>query len=336
MTPAERLAAAFAGSAADRRPFVPALGLYGARLTGCPPERYYNDPLAYARGQLAVLDAFAPDALCAPLCFAAIGAAFGGELVYHATQPPTLRRPALASLDDWEGLELPDAHRQPQLAFLRRSIAALSARLPLEFPLVAVVPCPADIPGLVMGLEAWLEAVLFDTARARALLARLATFYVRLVNELFAAGAALVAMPCGLASPGLVPRQVVASFTCPALAEVLVRLDGPVLLHNTGGPLAPHLDLLAGLPAVAGYVVDQDDDLAFCRQAVGEGAVLAAGMDCTRLTGGDAAGIERRCRDLLAGRGQDPRFILGTSGPDIVWETPPESIHAMRRALEAA
>jgi uroporphyrinogen decarboxylase len=336
MTAAERVAATLAGQPVDRRAFVPLLGLYGARLTGCPPERYYNDPLAYAHGQLAVLETFAPDALCAPLCFSAIGAAFGGELVYHANQPPTLRRPVIRAAAEWDELDLPEVGDQPQLAFLRRAIASLCARLPVEFPVVVAVPSLPDLPGLVMGLEAWLEAVLFDPAGARAILDRLAPFYVRLVNGFIAAGAALVAMTCALASPAVMTRGLVAGFTRPVLAGVLTRMDVPVLLHCAGAPLGPHLDLLAGLPMVSGYIVDPGDDLGHCRAAVGAEMALAAGLDCTGLMRLPEAAIEHRCRALLAGRRGDARFILGTSGPDIVWETPPGRILAMRQALEGA
>jgi uroporphyrinogen decarboxylase len=91
MNSLERLHATLAGKPLDRRAVAPVLGLYGARLTGCPLEQYYTDPVAYVRGQTAIREMFQPDILYAPVAFASLGAAFGGELVHLETMPPDLR-----------------------------------------------------------------------------------------------------------------------------------------------------------------------------------------------------------------------------------------------------
>lgn len=121
----------------------------------------------------------------------------------------------------------------------------------------------------------------------------------------------------------------------PVLARVLPQLKGPVILHNVGAPLLPHLDLLTGLPSVAGFIVDQRDDLARARRVIGPESVLFGGLDCSTIGQMTAPQVEERCRAILEERRQDVRFVLGTSGPDIVWNTPPENIHALRKAAES-
>ena len=61
MTSTERVVAALSGKFADRRAWTATLSLYGARLRGAPPERYYRDPRLYAEGQFAVAERFEPD-----------------------------------------------------------------------------------------------------------------------------------------------------------------------------------------------------------------------------------------------------------------------------------
>jgi uroporphyrinogen decarboxylase len=183
-----------------------------------------------------------------------------------------------------------------------------------------------------MGLESWLETVLFNPAGAERVMDRVIPFYVRLVNGFFAAGATFVVMPSGFASSAIVPRDTVATFTQPILAKVLAQLKGPVVLHNVGAPMSPHLDLLTGLPSVTGFIVDQRDDLALCRRTVGPDMVLFGGLDCGNISRMTAVEVEERCSAILEERRRDARFILGTSGPDVVWNTPPENIHAMRKA----
>jgi uroporphyrinogen decarboxylase len=332
MNSMERVRATLAGRPLDRRAIAPVLGLYGARLTQCPLEQYYTDPAAYARGQSAVRETFQPDVLCAPLAFASIGAAFGGELVFLDTLPPNLRRPAVQSVEQWDSLVLPDPDAHPRLLYFRDTIRLMAAEHGEEVPIAIVIPIPADIPALVMGLETWLETVLFNPAGAQSVMDKIIPFYVRLINGFFAAGATFVVMPCGFASPAIVTRDIVTRFTRPILAQVLAQLHGPVVLHNVGAPILAHLDLLTGLPSVVAFIVDQRDDLAQARRVVGPDSVLFGGLDCSNVGQMTAAEVEDQCREILEERRHDARFVLGTSGPDVAWGTPPENIHAMRKA----
>ncbi len=335
MNSMERIQATLAGKPLDRRAIAPVLGIYGARLTNCPLEQYYTDPAAYARGQSAVRETFQPDVLCAPLAFASLGAAFGGELIYLETESPNLRRPAVQSLAQWDSLEPPDPDKHPRLLYFRDVIRRLAAEHGSEVPIAMVIPIPTDIPDVVMGLETWLDAVLFDPAGAKRVMDKVIPFYVQLVNGFFAAGATFVVMPCGFASPTIVTREIVKTFTRPILANVLTQLNGPVVLHNVGSQMLAHLDLLTGLPSVVGFIVDQRDDLAQSRRIIGSDSVLFGGLDCGNVGRMTAAEVEGRCREILEERRHDARFILGTSGPDVVWNTPPENIHAMRKAAES-
>jgi uroporphyrinogen decarboxylase len=335
MNSMERILATIAGKPLDRRAFTPVLGLYGARLTGCPLDKYYSDPAAYAAGQMAVRETFQPDVLCAPLAFASIGASFGSELVFLETEAPNLRRPVIQAVEEWDALVVPDPDTHPRLLYFRDVLRLMAAEHKNEIPIAMVIPIPADIPGLVMGLESWLETVLFDPAGAERVMDKVMPFYVRLVNGFFAAGATFVVMPSGFASATIVTRDIVTAFTRPILAKVLAQLKGPVVLHNVGAPMLPHLDLLTGLPSVVGFIVDQKDDLALCRRVVGPDTVLFGGLDCGNVGRMTAVEVAERCRAILEERRRDARFVLGTSGPDVVWNTPPENIHAMRKAAES-
>lgn len=335
MNSMERILATLSGKPLDRRAIAPVLSLYGARLTHCPLDQYYTDAFAYARGQSAVRETFHPDILCAPLSFASLGAAFGSDLVFLDTEAPNLRRPALQSAKEWAGVVPPDPDTHPGLLYFRDAIRLMADEAMGQVPIAMVIPIPVDIPIVVMGLESWLETVLFDPAGARRAMEKVIPFYVRLVNGFFSAGASFVAMPGAFASPTIVTREMVTAFTRPILEQVLAQLEGPVLLHNAGAPILPHLDLLRGLPSVVGVMVDQRDDLAQSRQVVGPDKVLFGGLDCAHVGEMTASEVEERCRAILEDRRQDPRFVLSTSGPDVVWHTPPENIHAMRKAAES-
>lgn len=334
MNSTERMQATLAGKPLDRRAVAPVLGLYGARLTNCPLDRYYADPVAYVRGQAAVREMFQPDILYAPLAFASIGAAFGGELVHLDTMPPDLRTPAIQSIQQWNTLVPPDPASHPQLLYFRDAIRLLAERFGSEVPIVIMVPIPTELPDMVMGLEGWLDTVLFNPTAAQRVMDKVIPFYVQLVNGFFAAGASFVVMPCGFASSAIATRKMVSLFTRPILLNVLAQLNGPVILQSMGAPMLDHLDLLTDVPRVSAFMVDQTDDLARARAVIGPDSVLFGGLDCTNIGRMTAAQVEEQSLAILEDRRQDPRFVLGTSGPDVAWHTPPENIHALRSAVD--
>lgn len=335
MTGMERILATLTGKPLDRRPFAPVLSLYGARLIGCPLEAYYTDPAAFARGQSAVLETFHPDVLFSPFNFPAIGAAFGSELHYFGDQAPNIRRPVIRSADEWDRVVWPDLDTNPHVLRVRDAVRLMAAACLGRVPVAAVVPSPIDLPALIMGMEPWLEAVLFDPAATQRVMKTVVPIFVGLANGLLADGAAFLVMPCAFASPAIVTRDITSRFARPVLDEALSQVKGPVIIHHIGAPILSHLDLLKGLPSTVGFALDHRDHLGQARQVVGPDPVLLGGPFGPNLARIGAAQVERECEVILEDRRRDPRFVLFTSGADVPLNTPPENIHAMRRAAES-
>lgn len=338
MNGTERITATLTGKPLDRRAFVPVLSLYGSRLINCPLEEYYTNPAAYATGQLAVYREFAPDILLSPFAFALIGSAFGSEIQFSSGQAPNIRKPAAASLEEWDHLPLPGPDKHPRLLYLREAVRIMADRLQGDAPIAACLPSPIDIPALIMGMEGWLDLVLFDKEGAQRVLERVNQFFVRITNCLFTEGAALAVLPCGYASPKIMMREPVESLMRPALMNALGQLSGPTVLHNAGTDMLQHLDILVGLPSVVGYALDYREGLAAARRVTGNDAALLSGPHGLGLADLDAAKVESICRSILDERKQekDVHFILTTLGADIPLSTPPENIHAMRKAAISA
>lgn len=335
MKSSARILATLEGKPLDRRAFIPVLSLYGAKLTDCPLDRYYSDPAAYCAGQAAVYKEFEPDMLLGPFAFALIGAAFGSEIKLSTVQPPNVRRPAITSLAGWDGLVLPDVESNHHLLYFRDAIRIMADTFGDKVPIAACLPAPIDIPALVMGMEGWLELVLFDKTGARRVLEKMNTFFIRFANCLFSEGAMVAVLPCGYASPAVLNREPVSSLLRPALEQALGQLNGPSVLHHCGAPLLGHLDILTGLPSVTGYALNYDESLARTRQILGPAPVLLSGPLGTSIAEMDAAQVKEVCRTILEerDRAKDKRFILATLGADVPWHTPPENLRAMRETL---
>lgn len=331
----ERITATLEGKPLDRRGFIPVLSLYGARLTRCPLEQYYSDPAAYTAGQVAVNETFKPDMLFGPFAFALIGAAFGSEIKFSKAQPPNIRRPGMDSFDQWEQIPDPDPDTNPYLLYFRESIRLMAARFQGETPIAACLPAPVDIPALVLGMEGWMDLLLFNPKGAQRLLAGVNQFFVKLANCLFAQGAMVAFLPCGYASPAVLMRDPVETLIRPALEQALGQLIGPAVLHHCGAPLLDHLDILTGLPSTMGFALSYEEGLKSARQMLGPDPALLSGPHGPSLVEMDPDQVETLCRSILEerDRAKDKRFILVTLGADVPYNTPPENLHAMKKAL---
>lgn len=331
----QRVLHTLGGRPVDRRPVLPVLSLYGAQLTGCPPERYFTDSAAYAAGQEAVRDSFAPDVLFGPFGYAVLGEAFGGTLRHFPDQAPLLRHTAIEGLADWERLRVPDPAVHPRLVYLRDSVRRLVQAHGTEVPVAVALPPLIDLPILAMGLEGWLDAVLTDPDAAGRALERLEPFWTTLANGLLEAGAAFLVLTSSFTSPAVVTPGIVQHFGKPWLERSLRPLRGPAVLHHIGAPMLAHLHFMLGLPSVAGYALFATDDLGKARTVVGPEPVLLGGPHGPSFRELTPGAVRSACASLLENRRDDPRFLLTTSGADIPFGTPAACIHAMREAAEA-
>ena len=335
MNSVQRIQGTLNGTPLDRRAFIPVLSLYGAKLTDCSLDRYYSDPSAYLAGQIAVSKEFEPDILFGPFAFALIGAAFGSEIKISTIQAPNVRRPAITSLKEWDGLTLPDPETNPYLIYFREAIRLMATEFDNRVPVAACLPAPIDIPALVMGMEGWLDLVLFDKPGAQSVLKKVNGFFVRLANCLFAEGAMVAFLTCGYATPSVINREPVESLMRPALADALGQLNGPAVLHHCGAALLDHLDIITGLPSTIGYALNYEEGLAKARQILGPAPALLSGPLGTSLAEMETAQVEEVCRAILEERDRekDTRFILVTLGADVPFHTPEQNLHSMSKVL---
>jgi len=330
----ERFERMILGRPIDRRPFGAILSLYGAVLTGCPTERYYNDAAAFALGQDAVMREVGPDFLTGPFLLAGFGEAFGSSLHYADRYVPTLSRPAISSAADIPSLSVPDVDAHPRILFYRDSIRRMAAAHGKEALILAVVLNPLDLPLMILGPEAWLLTVLTDGDGTRRMLDLTIPFFTLLCRSLFSDGADVIAMPMSFFTRAVTTDRLVRQLALPVLQEALPGVRGPVLFHHTGSSFIDHIGLLDALAGATAYSLDVHDDIADARRRIRGESLLLAGFDGPSLHALTPAEIRGRCLELLREHGDDGRFIPAATGTDVDPRTPLESLLAIRRAVE--
>ena len=333
MNSLERILAALQNQPSDRPAFFLNASLYGSRLSGASLTDHYSQASVYAEGQIAIRETFSPDLLTSPFLVPALGEAFGSRCRALPGQAPNVGQFAAKSAEDMLKLPLPDVDSHPRLLYLRKTIQILAKTYAGEVPIFGVLVTPSDIPPLVIGLEAWLDALLFQPEVAQALLERLAPFFVALGKAMLSDGATGLALTANLANGMIVTDAVAEALTLPSLRQSLAELPGPVILHHGGCPLVDQLARFKGLPNLVAYVLNAEEDLGAARRALGPGPLVMGNLNGPDLSNLQPDEIQALCDRAFAQRGGDRQFILATCGADIQLTTPPECLTAITEAV---
>lgn len=334
MNSMERIGAVLSGGAPDRRPFTLTLSLYGARLTGASAVAYYADPSLYAAGQRAVVDLCEPDIVFGPFALALEAEAFGAVVERFADAPPLVKKPACKSALDITTIERPDPEADPRLRFLVDSVRAVVEDQRGTRPVAVPIAAPCDLPALLMGMDQWLDTLLFRPELAMQW-GKLATeHYEALAAAYFKAGASFLVSPVMLANPALIHPELADRTILPILRTAFGRSPGPVVFHHGGNRLSRSLDRVKDLPNVAGFVVDERDALTVSRRTLGTAPLLLGNLSGPHFSRRSPAEISGLITRILRDREHDPKFILASSNADIPYDTDPDCIAAVRRAVE--
>ncbi|MCU7937241.1 MAG: hypothetical protein KZQ99_20600 [Candidatus Thiodiazotropha sp. (ex Dulcina madagascariensis)] len=334
MNSIQRLMATLQGEPVDRRLFTVLFSLYGAGLINAPLPRYFENPALYASGQAAAMETFHPDILFGPFLMVLYGEIFGSAARYFDDNAPNLHRPAIASIDEIGALVQPDIDSHPRIVYLRESQRRLIEAHGSDTPVAAVMLSPVDMPIMIIGLDKWMETVLFDEDGVKRMLDVTIPLFFNLANALFKDGVTTIVLPTAFLTPALASREIVERFTSPVLKAVFAEAAGPLVMHHVGGPFLKNLDLFAGLPNVIGYVLDSRDDLSAAREVIGPESLLFSGPEGPTLNRQTHDQVQSECVSMLDERHGDSRFVLTSTGADIAMDTPKEAILAMRKAVE--
>jgi uroporphyrinogen decarboxylase len=331
----ERVASVLTGSAFDRRPFTGIFSLYGARLTGCPLERYYNDPEEYLNGVSAVVEHIAPDIILSPFFMADMAEAFGGQVKYFNDQAPNLIEPAISDLASLSRLRIPEVDSSPRLLYVREAVRGMKQRFGESKIIGGLLLSPTEIPVMIMSLKNWLGAFVDQDPQVKQMYDITVPLFIDYANTLLAEGADILAMPMAFTTPRILTRYLVENQIVPVLREAFAEIKGPIYMNHTGTTYNPFLDLLADLPNVQGFVTDERDDLQESRQKIGPNKVLFSGPSGPGIDSYTPEEICNKVTAVLQDRVDDPHFILTLTGADVPFNTPLENLTAVSDANKA-
>jgi uroporphyrinogen decarboxylase len=332
MTGMERVLAALRGEPSDRRAFTLALSLYGSRLSKCPTREYFTDPGRYLEGQREVARLVDPDIVFSPFALPFEALAYGGEGIWLDNFPPNVRKPPFRGQEEVESLGA-DLLLNQGVAYLVESTRLLAADFGPDKSVCAVATAPVDLPAMLLGIETWLEILLFDQERAARLMELATEHFLRLTNAYFAAGAAFVAIPVMFANLRIVTPALLEKTILPELARAFAQSQGPLVYHHGGNRILDHLQLCANLPNVTGFLLDPRDNLPEARKVLGPQGLILGNVNGPGLARMQPDKAYASVSMLLGDRAEDRTFVLASSHADIPYDTSPDTLLAVRKAV---
>ncbi|MFZ3382916.1 MAG: uroporphyrinogen decarboxylase family protein [Candidatus Methanoperedens sp.] len=326
MNSMERVIAALQGNMPDRRAFTMTLSLYGAKLTNCPLTEYYTVPELYAKGQIAVVEQCKPDIIFTPFALALEAQAFGSEIVYLPKSPPNVKKPFIRNPEDTGKIKVPDVNSDKSLSYIRNSTRLLVDRFKGKVPICGVLTAPIDLPAIIMGVDNWLEILLFDRQKVSEILSVISRHFTSMANGMFEDGIDFLALPMMFCNPKLVIEKTIKEIIIPELDAIFANVRGPIVFHHGGNPIAGYLDIYRQLPNIGGFVLDPRDDFREARKSAGEKILLLGNLDGPTLGKIKPERAILMAKKILDDRKGDRHFIFATSGADVAWDTPMETI----------
>lgn len=332
MNSVQRVMGTISGEAVDRTAVGAVLCMYGAKLTGCHLETYYNDPKRYFEGQIAVVEKFEPDFLLSPLCVAHEAKAFGCEIRYFVNNPPNITKRAVSSAKEIKDLQIPSWNVDPGLLYIRESIRLMAKAYHGQIPIGAVWMEPMDMLANALGLETFMELMIFNKSAFDDIMDQMIEFCVGFGNAMLSDGADMLINFGSLLNKASITRALAENVALPILQQTYPRMAGGILLHAGGYKIEPYIDLYAKVPNLLGFVVDSRDSLKNARLCAGDDKVILGNIEGPNLDIWTPDQINKICTRMLTEMAEDKHYILSTSSADIPYNTSEAQILALMKA----
>jgi len=328
MNSLERIMSAVKGDSADYQPFTMLLSLYGASLIKSDTIEYYRNADLWFEGQKAVVDTFDPDIVISPFSFPIEAEAFGSELVFLNKYAPNVKKPIITNLAQIDSLPTPDFEKSIAIQFFIQGTTLLANKYKGKRAIASPIHSPADIPALLMGIEMWIDTLLFHPTAVEKLMKKTVEHFIRLGNEFLSKGATFLVVPVNFTNPMMITEKIFNQLL-PYLENAFSQIKGPIVIHNGGCKIIGFIDRYAKLPNVIALVLEPTESFDTVRQIIGDKIVLMGNFDGPNFANMSTEKAKEICLKILNNRKDDKHFIFATSNADIPYNTPVETIKAV-------
>jgi len=329
----QRVINAVQGNQQNRPPWGLILSLYGSKLIGTSLQNYYTNPSLYYDGQKAIIETFNPDIITTPFVLAYEGEAFGSALKYFNDSPPQLKKPVIDSYKGIKKIQKPILHIGSK-AYMLDAAKFISAKYKYDKFIAGITLSSIDLPMMIMGIEGWIDTLLFHRKEAELLLEITGEYFVEYANAMFDNGIDVLVLPSMFSNPSIITDKIIEDLTLNVLEKVFQQINGPIIIHHGGAKVVDFLSYFDKLPNIVGFIIDDRESLSVARSTIAD-KLLLGNFNLSTLIHGNAKIIKDKTMDMLDDRQSDSNFIFLNSGPDVSLNTPQDNIQHISTLLHS-
>lgn len=335
MTPLEILTAAATGEPAPRIPVFCNLLDQGARELGLSQRDYYASGDLVAEGQLRMRARYGYDNVWS-LFYVGKEAELLGcrDILFSDHGSPNVADFVIKSLDDIERLEIPaDLTAHPAWEETGRCLSILRREVGATHPICAYLTASTTLPSILMGMDAWMELLLFGPKDLRdELLRKCSLFFQQEVAAYRAAGANVLIYSTPFGAPSFLGMKGFQKVSLPWMKRDLEPGGTAGLVYYCG--MAPFNEVIPQVLdelKIGVYYISPLADLAEAKRAIGTRGLTCGVIDDIKMVSWSPQQTRNEVQRLCSIGMEGGRFLLGTG---VMPQAVPEA--NIRAMIEAA
>lgn len=333
MNSLERVQAVLAGGIPDRVPVCLHNFMIAAREAGITMAKYRLEPEAIAKAHLTAVEKYGHDCIMVDTDTTMLAEAMGAKSECAPNEPGRIVAPAIASLDEIDGLKVVNPETDGRVPALLEGVRLIAKQVGREIAVRGNADQAAfDLACMVRGIEDFLMdlAVAPENRAIQRLLEVCYQSHLAVHRALIRAGAHFTSLGDSLAGPDVVSPRMFDRFARP-YEERLVKdlaVEGIFTVIHICGDTSKILNYFSQY-SYCGFELDYKTDAATAKAAAGARHVLFGNIDPSGVIArGTAEEVREKTRQLISVWKPGGHFVLN-AGCAIPPSTPPENIRAM-------
>ncbi len=324
----QRIDAAIQGKWPDRRPVMLHNFMLAAREAGYTMKQYCTSAEIAAESHIRAVEKYGLDGILWDIDTALMAAAVGVPVDFPENEPARVERPSMESLEEVNGLEVPDISKNERIQVAVDGFRILKKHFGDEIYLRGNADqAPFSLASMMRGPANWMMDLITAPDLCHRLLEYCTRACLQFVKLLADEGAHMISNGDSPAGPEMIAAEMYAEFALPyekRLVDYSHELGLPYLLHICG-----NTDLIlgempgSGLDAVE---LDYKTDILKIHDRYKDSICFFGNIDPTGvIAGGTPELVEQKTLELLELYKDSPRFVMN-AGCAIPPTAPEENI----------
>lgn len=272
MTPLDILTAAIHGTPAPRIPVFCNLLDHGARELNLHPQDFFANGECVADAQLRFLKRYGHDNVWSLFYVGKEAELLGCRDILFAEQgPPNVADFVIKHLDDIANFEVPaDITQLPGWQAMADCLNILRSEVGATHPICAYVTASTTLPVILMGMDKWMELLLFGPFDLRdELLRKCSLFFQRQITALRAAGANVLVYSSPFGSPYFLSLKQIEQLVLPWMQRDLQPGGVADVVYYCGmAPFNEVIDLVFDRLQITSHYISPLADLADAKRII--------------------------------------------------------------------